>query len=87
MRPSNDYELSCHDNFEQHQTDQGRTAVTCDEAREVWDLGFYFRRNTAERTAEWLIDGRTAAGRLVTIAILWRPDWLDWHAYTAWDVS
>lgn len=85
MRPSNDYELSCHPNFEGHQSEGGRDVITCDEAREVWDLGFEFRRNLAGRTAEWLITGTTASGRPATVAVLWREDYLDWQAYNAWD--
>lgn len=50
----------------------------------MWDLGFDFRRNASGRTAEWLISGTTAKGRPVTIAVLWRDDYLDWQAYTAW---
>lgn len=86
MRPSNDYELSCHPNFEGHQAEGERAVVTCEEAREVWDLGFEFRRNVAGRTAEWLVTGTTAAGRVVTIAVLWRDDYLDWQAYNAWNL-
>lgn len=86
MRPSNNYELSCHPNLEGHQAESGREVVSCDEAREVWDLGFEFRRNLTGRTAEWLITGRTERGRIVTIAVLWREDYLDWQAYNAWDL-
>jgi hypothetical protein len=86
LRPSNEYELSCHPNFEGHQAEGEREVVTCDEAREVWDLGVDSRRNTAGRTAEWLITGRTVTGRAVTVAVMWREEYLDWQAYNAWDV-
>jgi hypothetical protein len=86
VRPSNEYELSCHPTLEEHQADSGRDVVTCEEVREVWDLGFDLRRNAAGRTAEWLITGVTARGRSVTIAVLWRDHYLDWQAYNAWGV-
>jgi hypothetical protein len=86
-QPSNDVDLTFHDNFEDHQAANDRPIVTVEEAQEVWYGGFHYRRNVTGRTTDYLVTGRTSGGRLVTVAVLWREDWGDWRAFNAWDTK
>lgn len=86
MRPSNDFELTCHENFEGHQEAMGRAVITCAEAQEMWDAGFEFRGNRTGFPSEWLIIGY-AGRRLITVAVLWRPHPQDFRAMNAWDTK
>jgi hypothetical protein len=80
-------DLVFHPSFEAHQFAAGRRLVTIEEADDAWYGERTFVRNRRRRAATYLMLGRTAGGREVTIVVLGTAARGTWVAYTAWDTK
>jgi hypothetical protein len=78
--------LRFHDNFEDHQAAGGRIVVTTGEAVELWESEPTMVPNRKSQRAQFLMVGRIASGRDITVALVGERNDL-WTAWTAWDTS
>jgi len=77
--------IEFHGRFEEHQAEAGRRIVSRAEAEEAWYGRRQFVRNRRHATGPYLLIGRTAAGRRITVVLVRTDEPETWLAYTAWD--
>jgi hypothetical protein len=80
-------DLECHPNFEDHQAEAERPIVRCEEAHEAWFGERRIVRNRKGQMAPYLMLGRTASNRMITVVLLPAESVGSWTAYTAWDTK